>query len=151
MNYKKLISHRGNLNGRIIDVENRQDYISDAIKIGYDVEIDVRVKDGSLYLGHDVPQYLIDLDWLQQNGDRLWIHCKDIESYRIISAFKNLQYFCHSHDSFSLISTFHLWVHDLTLQVNDKCIIPLLNLEDIRNYEFKNGVYAVCTDYVLSI
>jgi hypothetical protein len=36
-----LISHRGNINGRIEGLENTPNYIQDAIKLGYDVEIDL--------------------------------------------------------------------------------------------------------------
>ena len=37
-----LISHRGNITGRIPDSENRPSYIQDTINLGYDVEIDVQ-------------------------------------------------------------------------------------------------------------
>ena len=40
----KFISHRGNLDGPMKEFENHPDYINDAIKKGFDVEIDVRVK-----------------------------------------------------------------------------------------------------------
>ena len=45
----KLISHRGNLNGRIPERENHPDYIDEAIEAGYDVEIDIWLNDGVLY------------------------------------------------------------------------------------------------------
>ncbi len=75
-----LISHRGNINGKNTEKENHPDYIDDAIKLGYDVEIDIWVIDGNFYLGHDGPQYNISLDWLSDRIDRLWIHCKNIEA-----------------------------------------------------------------------
>ena len=52
-----FISHRGNLDGLNPDRENSPDYIDEAIKLGFDVEVDVRTKDGQLWLGHDEPQY----------------------------------------------------------------------------------------------
>ena len=36
-----LISHRGNVNGRFEDWENKPEYINDALNLGYDVEVDV--------------------------------------------------------------------------------------------------------------
>ena len=36
-----LISHRGNINGKKPDLENKPEYIQNAIKLGYNVEIDV--------------------------------------------------------------------------------------------------------------
>ena len=52
----KIISHRGNIRGAIPDKENRPSYIDCAIGSGYDVEIDLRMIDGELWLGHDEPQ-----------------------------------------------------------------------------------------------
>ena len=46
----KLISHRGNINGKQLDLENDPKYIENAIKQGYDVEVDIWYTDG-FYLG----------------------------------------------------------------------------------------------------
>ena len=35
-----LISHRGNIDGKIVERENHPEYIDEAIALGYDVEID---------------------------------------------------------------------------------------------------------------
>ena len=51
----KFISHRGNLNGPIEEYENHPEYILEALKKGFNVEIDVRVKNDTFYLGHDFP------------------------------------------------------------------------------------------------
>ena len=59
-----FISHRGNLDGLNPDRENSPEYIDEAIKLGFDVEIDVRTKDGELWLGHDEPQYKVSEMWL---------------------------------------------------------------------------------------
>jgi hypothetical protein len=75
-----LISHRGNLNGKIVERENHPDYIDEAINLGYDVEIDIWVVDGYIFLGHDYPDYKIDIGWLTDRLDKLWIHCKNIEA-----------------------------------------------------------------------
>ena len=39
----KYISHRGNINGKDLMLENSPKYIDRALKLGYDVEIDIRV------------------------------------------------------------------------------------------------------------
>ena len=49
-----LISHRGNINGKIIEAENNPGYIDDAIRLGYEVEIDMWWIDGETYLGHAI-------------------------------------------------------------------------------------------------
>ena len=56
----KFISHRGNLNGPIQEYENHPEYILEALKKGFNVEIDVRVKNDTFYLGHDFPKYKIN-------------------------------------------------------------------------------------------
>ena len=55
----KVIAHGGNLNGPNANEENRPSYINNAIKSGYDVEIDVWYVDNKWYLGHDDPRYHI--------------------------------------------------------------------------------------------
>ena len=60
----KLISHRGNINGENIELENTPDYIDEAISLGYDVEIDIWKDEDGFYLGHDEPTYPINLEWL---------------------------------------------------------------------------------------
>ena len=54
------IAHRGNLYGPDPERENTIEVISEALALGYDVEIDIWLVDGKLYLGHDEPTYLID-------------------------------------------------------------------------------------------
>ena len=60
-----LISHRGNFKGRNPEKENHPDYIKDAIERGYHVEVDVWVNNGIFYLGHDEPQWRVDVDFLR--------------------------------------------------------------------------------------
>jgi hypothetical protein len=48
-----LISHRGNINGKQPNKENHSLYIFEAIKQGFQVEIDVWFIDGKFKLGHD--------------------------------------------------------------------------------------------------
>lgn len=145
------ISHRGNINGPVLSKENRPSYIDAALGLGYDVEIDIRYIDGNFWLGHDEPQYKVDIIWLELRRNNLWIHCKNIEaSVELIKLNNGYKYFCHTQDSFILISCNKLWVHDLTLNINNQCIIPLMDIEDILKY--KGGrPYGICTDYASSI
>jgi hypothetical protein len=57
------ISHRGNIDGKNPQLENKPSYIDHAISLGYDVEIDIWMIDGFLFLGHDAPQYGITQNW----------------------------------------------------------------------------------------
>lgn len=143
-----LISHRGNITGRIPDSENRPSYIQDTITLGYDVEIDVRMKEEQLYLGHDYAQYRVELEWLLERKDRLWIHTKDFESLDLLID-KGLRIFYHEQERQTIINNTNLiWSHDLG-SISSKSIIPLLDLESINEYgHLAQNVYGVCSDYL---
>jgi hypothetical protein len=144
----KIISHRGNINGPVVEKENRPSYIDCAIQLGYDVEVDLRLINNEFWLGHDEAQYRIELSWMELRKDKIWYHCKDIYSALKLAKLDNeYQYFCHSIESFVCTSNGYIWVHDLENKIDDKCIIPLISKEDIQQY---NGYkpFAVCTDFV---
>ena len=67
-----LISHRGNIDGKFESYENEPNYIDNAIKEGYEVEVDVWYIDNILYLGHDKPQYDVDFRWFRDRLTKLW-------------------------------------------------------------------------------
>jgi len=144
----KIISHRGNIQGPFPEKENRPSYIDCALRLGYDVEVDVHWHNKNFWLGHDTPQYKIETSWLNLRKDKLWIHCKDQQSaVSLYQLNNNYKFFCHSSDNFVLTSTNQLWIHDLQNYIDDTCIIPLLDKEDILSY--KNSLpFAICTDYV---
>jgi hypothetical protein len=144
----KLISHRGNIKEPNLKLENSPSYIDIALSSGYDVEVDIRFVDKKFYLGHDNPDYEINYTWLEKRKNKLWIHCKDIDSaLQLNKSGDNFMFFCHSLDPYVLTSNGYLWVHDLNLTMTDKTIIPLLSLKDIIDFN-KKVPYAVCTDYV---
>ena len=139
-----LISHRGNVNGRVLDRENTEQYIDDAIALGYDVEIDVWYQDANYWLGHDNPERVIDLRWLLKRKDNLWIHCKNFRALSSLS--DHLTVFYHSQEAYTLISNGLIWAHNIH-DVDDKCIIPLLDDKDVEQWKPVH-VHGVCSDYV---
>ena len=136
----KIISHRGNIRGPIPEKENRPTYIDCAIGNGYDVEIDVRLIAGQLWLGHDEPQYKVEHSWLQPRKEYLWIHCKDLAAAKECWGYQS---FCHTSDPYTYTTTGKVWLHDLSMKVND-AIIPLI--DDPIIY-LAQKPYAICTDY----
>lgn len=42
-----------------------------------------------------------------------------------------------------------MWVHDLSLELTEDSIIPLLSKEDIDNFDLERveNIYGICTDY----
>jgi hypothetical protein len=144
----KLISHRGNIVGPNPTRENTPSYIDTTISAGYEVEVDINYVNGKFYLGHDTPDYEITEKWMVMRKDNIWFHCKNIAAASILGGFADsYKFFCHTSDSFVLTSTNHIWVHDLTMVLGDRCVIPLLSDNDIKNY-IGDVVYAVCTDYI---
>ena len=143
----KIISHRGNIRGRVPSQENKPSYIDCAIKSGLEVEVDIRYTNNNFYLGHDTPDYIITKEWISHRIKNIWFHCKNIEAAQQLNKIQGVKYFCHTDDSFILTSTNHIWVHDLNLPLTSNCIIPLLSYQDVEQYG-KDIVYGVCTDYV---
>jgi hypothetical protein len=142
-----IIAHRGNTNGPNPSLENKPSYIDEALQNkGIDVEIDLRIKDNQLYLGHDEPTYLIDQQFIIDRQDHLWIHCKDIESLIYCSThlpFTN--YFWHQEDDYTLTSKGFIWVYPCQPIPPNKtrciCVIPEVDRT------FVNNSYGVCSDY----
>jgi hypothetical protein len=143
----KIISHRGNVRGPVGDKENRPSYIDCALGNGYDVEIDLRIIDNELWLGHDEPQYKVTHRWIRERRNNLWIHCKNFEASKQSWIYQS---FCHSGDPFTYTSTGKLWLHDLTQEIDSSVIIPLLSMKEIEEYSdiiVHKNVYGICTDY----
>ena len=138
-----LISHRGNTNGKFENYENEPLYIDKAISDGFDVEIDIWMIEGLLFLGHDKPQYCVTQDWLNKMVDKLWIHCKNIESIEWFSIIKSFNYFWHEEDTITLTSKGYIWVYPGKQPVkNSIAVMPELHND---NLEY---VIGVCSDYI---
>ena len=106
----KIISHRGNLEGPSLDTENSPAQIEKCIELGFECEVDLRIHNGELYLGHDNAQYPITIDWLLSKSKVLWIHCKDSESLSFLKKKgQNLNYFWHETDKHTITSKGYLW------------------------------------------
>lgn len=145
----KIISHRGNYAGPRPDRENKPSYIDTAISMGLEVEVDVWEKDGSLFLGHDGPETLVNANWISNRISRLWLHCKNLEAAQSLSHIPRAKFFCHSSDPYVLTSTGHIWVHDPRLPIDSSCIVPCFG-DDCPFDLDANVPYAICTDRVKS-
>ena len=147
----KIIFHRGNLTGPNPIRENSVDYIEEAISEGFDVEIDLRLKDQYFYLGHDDPQHYVPMSWLVKWKDKLWIHCKDLESLdKISSSPVDFNYFWHESDRYTLTSKAIGWV--LVGQIpfkNSIMVLPeLISYDDKfeKKYDRIKNIMGICTD-----
>lgn len=145
MVFMRLISHRGNITGPNPELENRPTYIDLAIDLGYDVEIDVRTKNDSLFLGHDFPQYQTSLEWLNKRKEHLWVHCKDFRSLSFLSKTR-LNIFYHKIEDYTIISNGVIWAHNLE-NFNEDCIIPLITEQEALEYN-NQPAYGICSDFI---
>ena len=115
--HKKLISHRGNINGKNELLENNPNYIDIAIELGYDVEVDMWIDNDGFYLGHDEPTYPITFNWLMERSLKLWIHCKDLKTIEELkrleeeNGLRDIHYFFHNTDDITITSYGKLWVY----------------------------------------
>jgi hypothetical protein len=147
----KIISHRANLNGPSVDLENNPEQISFCIEKGFDVEIDVRYYEDSdvLLLGHDEPQYDVTWNWLQDKSDNLWIHCKNIESLHKFSTLDyKYNYFWHQTDDYTLTSKNYIWAYPGKFYTKNTIVVmPEWNDIDWKDLTSDN-CFGVCSDYV---
>jgi hypothetical protein len=147
----KLIAHRGNLTGKHPALENSPEYIDGAIGKGYDVEIDVRADDeGNLYLGHDSLDYSIDINFLLERKDRLWIHCKDRQALDICLQYA-LNCFWHTNDDYTLTSNGTVWAYPGRLPTKYKSVMVLPELFWELEECLKFQPYGICSDFVESL
>lgn len=140
-----LISHRGNLNGIDPELENSPDYINEALDLGFDCEIDLWLNEKGFFLGHDGPQYPIDMDWLQDRKEHLWIHGKNIQVIDYLSRTygSSLNYFWHQTDDITLTSKLFLWTYP-GKPLFENSIAVMSGQEVIET----SCIAGVCSDYI---
>lgn len=136
----RIIAHRGNLYGPDKDKENRIETIQEAIRRGFDVEIDVWYLQDTFYLGHDFPETVVSLEFLQDNADRLWIHCKHLASLIVLKDTFNCFY--HDKDIYTLTSKGYIWGN-----INSPCHPLAIQVMPEKSGTFSLACYGICTDY----
>lgn len=143
-----LISHRGNIDGRIEDLENRQSYIKEAIDLGYHVEIDLWLISDSLYLGHDDPTYKVDIEFLDEYKDKLWIHCKNIGALSyLLKISRKHRFFFHENEKYVLTSLGDLIVHGQTNRFPEDSVYMMPEILNV-NKKYLVDCKGVCSDNI---
>ena len=142
----RLISHRGNLDGKIHENENNPLYIERALHRGFEVEIDVWLDGGEWYLGHDGPTHKINFDYLK--NDKFWCHAKNIEALNGMTGYADIHYFWHQEDNFTLTSRNFIWTYPgKKLTENSISVLPELNNDNDLTMLPKN-IVGICSDYI---
>ena len=143
MKYQRLISHRGNLHGPNPDIENSPSAIELAVSKGFDCEIDLWEKDKKIFLGHDYPQYEINLKFLEDLNQFIWIHCKNLSAINFLIERDLFNFFWHEKDKFTLTSKGYIWTYPNNEYDKNSVIV---NLE--AGLKLKKECYGICSDYV---
>jgi len=137
-----LISHRGNLEGRVPNMENSPTYIQKALDCGFDVEIDVWYKDNKWYLGHDEPLYDTDIDYLRNK--KFWCHAKNIEALGEMLK-EDIHCFWHQEDDVTLTSNGYMWTYPGQKLVSKSiCVLPE------KNNDIPKKIYGICSDFIIN-
>ena len=144
----KLISHRGNLSGPKPDLENSPQYIQEALTLGLDVEIDVWLVKEQLFLGHDEPQYEIDLDYLK--NEKFWCHAKNPDALKLMLD-NNIHCFWHDKDKFTLTSKGIPWCYPQNYIAGGVVVLQDLSpfsCASVAYSEMSESLYGVCSDHI---
>ena len=137
----KVISHRGNLNGKS-ELENNPIHINECLLKEIECEIDVWKIEDEFYLGHDKPMYKIEESFLAKEG--LWLHCKNLDALDALMK-KNVNCFWHQNDDFTLTSKGFIWTFPNKQVKKNSVIVD----NDPKWVNKKYDCYAICTDYYL--
>lgn len=141
----RIIAHRGNIDGPCPVAENHPDYVLEAIKRGYDVEVDVRMTDSGLYLGHDEPVDLVPMDFVRNS--KIWAHAKDPVTFGILSKFPDVNCFYQESDAISVTNQGFIWCHKDHPVRGPRSVVYWDGSDPMANEILESGACGVYTDY----
>jgi glycerophosphoryl diester phosphodiesterase len=133
-----VIAHRGNLNGPNPAQENSPEYIQRAIDAGFDVEIDVWVLNGHVYLGHDHPHYKVTVDFLRNPS--FWCHAKNFDALEFMLNESDIHCFWHETDKFTITSEGVIWTYPNNITGQHSVIVT-------NDPVTSKNIFGVCTDF----
>jgi len=138
-----LISHRGNINGIEKNKENNPFFLDKLLKVGYSIEIDVWLIKNKLFLGHDGPQYQIELDYLK--NPNFWCHSKNLEALSLMLN-EGIHCFWHQEDDYTLTSKGYIWTYP-NKPVCKNSVIVCKNLKETQYYA-NLDIAGICSDFI---
>ncbi len=146
-----IISHRGNVNGPVANLENNPTQIQLVLAKypKFYVEIDVWFSsDHTWWLGHDSPIFKVDFKFLKQS--HLLLHAKNLPALIELNKHKELHYFFHNMDAATITSAGYLWCNQNVIATGG---IAVTNLDvptvQMVAKHIDQQIIGVCTDYPL--
>ena len=95
--------------------------------------------------GDDEPQYKIEINWVDDRRNKLWVHCKNTEVMEFFNKFNyNINYFWHQNDNIILTSKKFLWVHPGKQPINNSIAV----LPELYNDNIKKCI-GICSDFII--
>lgn len=135
-----LISNRGNISGCNPLLENTPDYIDSAIKLGYNVKIDLWYRDSKFFLGVEAPETEISWDWITDNLEYLWIQSMDTETFSfLLENGKALNFFYNKNDMITFTSKGFAWSNSGNKHTSNMIVC---------NTDKTDGLFGMCSDDV---
>ena len=147
------ISHRGNIDGPNPSEENKPEYIEHALEQRYRVEVDAwTFGDGTtenVFLGHDEPEYRVNLNWMMKYSDQLVVHCKNAQALILMSGTFNT--FWHQTDDYTLTSKGWIWTYPNKPAPKPSAAGMSITVALGKGYPWKTeGFRGICSDYIAS-
>jgi hypothetical protein len=152
------IAHRGNIDGPNPEEENNPKYLLKAIEKGFYIETDLWMDENEkLFLGHDFPQYEIEINFLLEINDKLFCHCKNIKAfYFIIKNYPEIECFFHDKDECVLTSKKHIWNYpgteltpiSICVNLDGFSVEREGKLDKYDNYLMNKNIYGICSDFL---
>jgi hypothetical protein len=157
----RIISHRANLNGPSEDYSEFK--ILRALRMGFDIEIDVRGESNKLWVGHDRHEFLLSKNITSNEMlSRVWYHAKDLAAVELLP--DNALAFAHADDDFTIVAGDKkiIWLHPrlnprldeliatAAITPNRTIVLDVQGHPRLDPFEFikkRNHFLGVCTDW----
>jgi hypothetical protein len=140
------IAHRGNINGKLSELENSPDYVLAALEKGYDCEIDLWCIEEKFFLGHDGPQYSVGKKFLFDLSSKLWIHCKNLEALKFVAENnRSLNGFWHQEDRYTLTTRGYIWTYPNQPTTTLSILVHLGKWNETVSHQQMTGI---CSDFM---
>ncbi len=140
------IAHRGNYQGKNESRENRLDYLQEALDAGFAIEVDVRFVKGQFWLGHDVKQEKVSLDFLE--NPLVWVHSKNMDALLELWHNPAVNTFWHDQDPFTYTSKGIKWANvRMDETIDGIAVMP--DGHSLICHKIRSGIYTpygVCSD-----
>jgi hypothetical protein len=142
------ILHRGLTNGPNLLLENKESLLKIRLQEGWDIEVDLWLHEGALWLGHDTPEFLLEDRSLLENP-KAWIHCKNLEMLAYMTENQpGAPFFSHDTDPATLTSNGYIWCYP-GFQAGPKSILVMPERVPAMIIDYST-IAGICTDYTSS-